>query len=455
MEIFQDSVFLSRLQFAFTAIFHILWPLMTVGVSLILVVFEGWWLKTGDIDCYRHARFWTKLFLLNFSMGVVSGLPMEFEFGANWSRFSMMAGEFFGNILGFEGAMAFMLEAGFLGIMVFGWFRVPALIHFGATCMVAFGASLSAFWILVANSWMQTPAGIHVENHKIVVDSYFDAIFTKNMPWGVLHMWFACLITSLFVIGGLSAWYILHNRHPAFFLKSFKLALFGVMIAAPVQIMLGHGSGKELFANQPAKAAAIEAHWNTNAKDQGAAWNLLSWPDKAAQQNAWAISIPNGLSLLATGDPHGQVQGLKTFARADQPPAIPMIFYCFRIMVVCGLLLAGLMLWTMLLWLKGRLTPELPGLHPHLLRAWIAAIPLGYLASECGWIVREVGRQPWVIYGVLRTSDAASVLPAAVVAGSLVAFMIVYGILLVLFVIFALRIIKKGPDLSLQPLVCC
>jgi cytochrome d ubiquinol oxidase subunit I len=188
--------------------FHILWPLTTVGISLVLVVFEYLWLKTG-----------AKLFLLNFSVGVISGLPQEFEFGTNWSRFAMMTGEFFGNILGFEGAMAFMLEAGFLGIMLFGWQRVPPVMHLIATSMVALGASLSAFWILVANSWMQTRAGIHLDNIRVVVDSYLEAIFNKNMPWGFLHMWFTCLVTSLFVIGGLSAWYISKSRNTDFFLS--------------------------------------------------------------------------------------------------------------------------------------------------------------------------------------------------------------------------------------------
>jgi len=451
MEILQDPVMLSRVQFAFTAMFHILWPLATVGVSIILMVFEGLWLKTGDIDFYRHARFWAKLLLLNFSVGVVSGLPMEFEFGTNWSRFSMVAGEFFGNILGFEGAMAFMLEAGFLGIMLFGWNRVPAVIHFFATCMVAFGASLSAFWILVANSWMQTPAGIHLENNRVVVDSYIAAIFNKNMPWGVLHMWFACLTTSLFVIGGLSAWYIFYNRNTAFFLKSFKLALAGILFAVPMQLFLGHGSGKEVFANQPAKGAAIEAHWQTNPEGQGAKWNLLAKPNQTAQQNDWSLSIPKLLSLLVTGEAHGRVQGLQDFPQADQPPAIALIYYAFRIMVLIGFILLGLMLWTTLAWLKGCLASELVGRQRWLLRAWIAAIPLGYLATECGWIVREVGRQPWIIYGILRTRDAAANLPASVVATSLMAFMVVYSLLSVLFLIFAGRIIRKGPDLNLIP----
>ncbi|MDD1610249.1 MAG: cytochrome ubiquinol oxidase subunit I [Methylococcaceae bacterium] len=451
MDILQDPILLSRLQFAVTAMFHILWPLTTIGLSLILVIFEGLWLKTGDIDNYRHARFWSKLFLLNFSIGVISGLPMEFEFGTNWSRFSIMTGEFFGNILGYEGAMAFMLEAGFLGIMLFGWMRVPRAIHLLATSMVALGASLSAFWILVANSWMQTPAGIHLENNRVVVDSYFDAIFNKNMPWGVSHMWFACLTTSLFVLGGLSAWYILKNRNTDFFLKSFKLALIGAIVVVPIQLGLGHGSGHEVFINQPAKGAAIEAHWTTNPADTGAAWNLLVWTNKADQQNAWAISIPNVLSVMATGDLHGQVKGLTDFPKADQPPTIGLIFYSFRLMVTIGMALFGLMLWTAIAWFKGQLSAESIGNHRLLLCAWIASIPLGYIATECGWIVREVGRQPWVIYGLLRTRDAASHLPVSVVATSLIGFIVVYSILFMLFLIFAARIIQKGPDLTLMP----
>jgi cytochrome bd ubiquinol oxidase subunit I len=451
MDIFQDPVVLSRLQFSVTAMFHILWPLTTVGLSIVLVVFEVLWLKTGDIDNYRHARFWGKLFLLNFSIGVISGLPMEFEFGTNWSRFSIATGEFFGNILGYEGAMAFMLEAGFLGIMLFGWMRVPPIIHLLATSMVALGASLSAFWILVANSWMQTPAGIHLENNRVVVDSYFDAIFNKNMPWGVSHMWFACLVTSFFVIGGLSAWYILKNRHTDFFLKSFKLALIGVIFVVPIQLALGHGSGHEVFVNQPAKGAAIEAHWTTNPEGTRAAWNLLVWTNKTDQQNAWAISIPNVLSVLATGDLQGQVKGLTAFPKADQPPAIGLIFYSFRLMVTIGMAFFGLMLWTVVVWLKGQLSSESIGNHRLLLCAWIASIPLGYIATECGWIVREVGRQPWVIYGLLRTHDATSILPVSVVATSLIAFVVVYSVLFILFLIFAVRIIQKGPDLTLIP----
>lgn len=236
MAYLNDPVLLARLQFALTAMFHMLWPVLTIGLALFLVTVEALWLKSGDADYYRHARFWSRLLLLNFAVGVVSGLPLEFEFGANWAPFAVMSGDFFGNILGFEGAMAFMLEAGFVGIMAMGWTRVPRALHFFATCMVALGASLSAFWILVANAWMQTPAGRHIEAGRFVVDDYWRAIFNPDALTGAVHMWLACLETSLFVIAGLSAWYLLQRRHVGLFTKSFRLALLAALVVAPLQV---------------------------------------------------------------------------------------------------------------------------------------------------------------------------------------------------------------------------
>lgn len=445
-----DPVLLSRIQFAVTASFHILWPIITIGLSLFLLVIELLWLKTGEPDYYYHARFWSKLFLLNFTMGVVSGIPLEFEFGANWTRFSSFSGEFFGNILGFEGAMAFMLEAGFLGIMLFGWMRVTPGIHFFSTCMVALGASLSAFWILVANSWMQTPTGGHIENGQFRVDNYFEAIFNPNMPQSFSHMWFACLETSLFVIGGISAWYIYRKRHPAFFLKSLKLVLIALIAIAPLQVILGDVQGRDIYKTQPVKGAAIEAHWETNPPGTGAPWNLLAWPDKEGQKNTWTIQIPGVLSILATAHLQGQVLGLNEFPYRDRPTAIGPIFYTFRVMVGIGFFFVGLMLWTASAWIKGKLTPERIGENRLLLRSWIVSIPLGYLATECGWMVRELGRQPWIVYGLLRTKDAASLLPVTSVAVSLAMFIAVYLSLLAVFIIFAVRIIREGPDLTLQ-----
>lgn len=446
-----NYVVLSRLQFAITTLFHILWPVLTIGLSLFLVVTEACWIKSGDNAYYLHTRFWSRLFLLNFGIGVVTGIPLEFEFGANWAPFSTAAGGFFGNILGFEGAMAFMLEAGFLGIMMFGWEKVPRPMHLLATSMVALGASMSAFWILVANSWMQTPAGGHMANGRFVVDNYMKAIFNPDMPWGVSHMWIACLETSLFVIGGVSAWYILRGRDVAFFLKSFRLALALAVVVTPLQIWLGDGSGKSVFADQPAKGAAIEGHWTTNPPGQSASWAIIGWPDKAAQRNDWAVKIPGVLSLLATGSLTGQVKGLKEFAPRDQPPLLPLIFYAFRAMVAIGFAMFFLMVWTAWAWFGGRLAPSEVSANRWLLRAWVAAIPLGYVAVDLGWTVREVGRQPWVIYGLLRTSQAASILPAAAVAYSALAYVAIYAGLLAAFIVFAWRLIRKGPDLNLIP----
>ncbi len=324
-----DVIVLSRLQFAITTLFHILWPVLTIGLSLFLVVTERLWLRTGEVAWYHHSRFWSRLLMLNFGVGVVTGLPLEFEFGADWATFSTIAGGFFGNLLGFEGAMAFMLEAGFLGIMMFGWDKVPRSVHLLATAMVAAGASLSAFWILDANSWMQTPAGGHMEDGHFVLDSYLDAIFNPDVPWGVSHMWVACLETSLFVIGGISAWYILKRRQVAFFRRSFLLAATIAIVVTPVQIWLGDSSGKAVFADQPAKGAALEGHWNTNPPGTAAPWAIIAWPDKSAQRNDWAVEIPGLLSWLATGTSDGRVAGLRDFAPQDQPPLLPLLFYAF------------------------------------------------------------------------------------------------------------------------------
>jgi cytochrome bd ubiquinol oxidase subunit I len=446
-----DYVLLSRLQFAITTLFHILWPVLTIGLSLFLVLTETLWLRTGEIAWYHHSRFWSRLLLLNFGVGVVTGLPLEFEFGTNWAPFSKIAGGFFGNLLGFEGAMAFMLEAGFLGIMMFGWQKVPRLVHLLATAMVALGASLSAFWIVDANSWMQTPAGGHMENGRFVLDSYLKAIFNPDMPWGISHMWVACLETSLFVIGGISAWYILKRRDVAFFRRSFLLAVAVAIVATPVQIWLGDASGKTVFAHQPAKGAALEGHWNTNPPGQAASWAVVAWPDKRAQRNDWAVEIPGVLSWLATGTPDGKVIGLHAFAPQDQPPLLPLIFYAFRVMAGIGFALFFLMLWTAVAWLRGRLDTLVIDGSRWLLRAWVAAIPLGYIAVDTGWTVREVGRQPWVIYGLLRTQDAASVLPAASVAFTAAGYLLIDALLLVLFVTFAVGIVRRGPDLTLPP----
>ncbi|MDR6407171.1 cytochrome ubiquinol oxidase subunit I [Paraburkholderia terricola] len=446
-----DVLDLSRAQFAMTAIFHILWPILTISLSAFLVLIEVLWLRTGNVVYYRHARFWSKLLVLNFAVGVVSGIPMEFQFGTNWAGFSRYSGQFFGNILGFEGAMAFMLEAGFIGVMLLGWGRVPRGVHLFATSMVALGSSISAFWIMVANSWMQTPAGVTVQNGKIVVTDYVAAIFNPDMVWGVTHMWVAAIETGMFVIAGISAWHLFRRRHPEFFARSFRLALTVLVFAAPLQIWLGDASGGSVFRTQPAKGAAIEGHWITNAPGTGASWSLLAWPNQDAQRNDWSLEVPGMLSVLGTHTLHGQVKGLTDFARADQPPMIPLLYYAFRVMAGIGFLFMLLAFWTV--WALRRARGNLEALlaQRKLLLAWVLCIPLPYVAVEAGWIVREVGRQPWVVYGLLRTQDAVSAVAASSVTLSMAMFVAFYVVLLVTFFVLARNWLKTGPDLTLNP----
>lgn len=451
VEILSNTVALSRMQFALTAIFHMLWPVLTTGMAIYLVIVEGLWLKTRNPDYYHHARFWSKLYVLNFGVGVASGLPMEFQFGTNWAPFSEAVGDFFGSILGFEGAMAFMLEAGFLGIMLFGWERVHPVIHYLATIMVAFGANLSTFWILVANSWLQAPAGGEMVNGKFIVSDYFQAILNPFMVKSVSHMFFATLETSLFVIGGISAWYILNQRYQAFFARSLKIVLAAAIAVTPLQIYIGHLSAEQVYHYQPTKLAAMEAKWETSPAGQPADWSLLAIPDETGEKNRWEITIPNALGYILELKPNlsEPVLGLKEWQPGDRPRMVGLIYYSFRIMSGIGFFLAGLMLWSVLQWLLGNLSLEKIPQQKWLLRGWIFAAPLGYIAVETGWIVRCVGRQPWTLYGQIRTADAASHIPASNVLTSLIAFTAIYSILFVSTLYFGSRIIRKGPNLEL------
>ncbi|MBN3852192.1 cytochrome ubiquinol oxidase subunit I [Paraburkholderia sp. Ac-20340] len=446
-----EALNLARGQFAMTAIFHILWPILTISLSAFLLVVETLWVKTSNVIWYRHARFWSKLLILNFAVGVVSGIPMEFQFGTNWGPFSQYTGQFFGNILGFEGAMAFMLEAGFVGIMMLGWGRVPKGVHLFATSMVALGSSISAFWIMVANSWLQTPRGVAVVGDKLVVTDYVKAIFNPDMAWGVSHMWFAALETGLVVIAGISAYYLFRRRNPEFFVRSFKLALLLLAFVAPVQIWLGDSSGVDVFETQPAKGAAIEGHWQTNAPGTGASWSLLAWPDAAKQRNDWSLEVPGMLSILGTHSLHGKVTGMKDIPLADQPPMLPLLYYAFRAMAGIGFLFMALAFWTLYALRKSRGHLEALLAQRKLLLAWVLAIPLPYIAVECGWIVREVGRQPWVVYGLLRTDHAASAIPAGAITGSMIMFAGFFVVLITSFFVFARRWLRNGPDLTLMP----
>ncbi|MCS6960581.1 MAG: cytochrome ubiquinol oxidase subunit I [Pseudanabaenaceae cyanobacterium SKYGB_i_bin29] len=445
-ELLSNTVILSRLQFAITAIFHMLWPVLTTGMAIYLVIVEGLWLKTRNISYYHHARFWSKLYVLNFGLGVASGLPMAFQFGLNWAPFSEAVGDFFGTVLGFEGTMAFMLEASFLGIMLFGWERVPPLIHWLSTMLVAFGANLSTFWILSANSWLQTPSGGEFINGKFVVQNYFAAIASPFMVNSFSHMFLATFETSLFVIGGISAWYIFQDRHKEFFAKSLQIVLILALFVAPLQIFVGHLSAEQVYHYQPAKLAAMEAQWETIPAGSSPGWSLLAAPNDRLQKNDWEIKLPGVLSYLLELKPtvSQPVLGLKNWQPQDRPHMIGLIYYSFRIMILIGLYFAGLMLVSVVEWLRGKLTDR-----KWLMAGWVIAAPLGYIAVECGWIVRCVGRQPWLVYGKMRTVEAASNLPAGEILFSLAGLTVMYIIFLAATLFFGSKIIRKGPDLEL------
>jgi cytochrome d ubiquinol oxidase subunit I len=439
---------LSRLQFAVMAVVHISFSVISIGLALFIAVMEGLWLRTKDPVYYGHARFWSRLLLLNFGIGVVTGLPLEFAFGNNWAPFAAKS-TFFGEILGTETLAAFMLEAGFLGIMVFGWNRVPPKLHFFATCMVVVGSSLSVFWIMVANSWMQTPAGVIIQDGRLVLTSYREAVFNPDMVFGVTHMYVACLETSLFVIGAISAWYVLRGRQVEFFTRSFRVAVIAAVVIAPLQAFIGDEAGRSVARNQPIKLAAMEAHWETNPPGEGAPWIIAAWPDQANQRNYWSIEVPYLLSLLLTHSPTGEVRGLKDFPKEEHPP-MPITFFSLRIMALAGFAFIGLVLWTLWRWQRGALTAARLPREKWLLYAWIAAAPLAWAAVEGGWVTREVGRQPWLVYGLLRTGESATPLPSGVVAASLAGYLVIAGLLTAAFLVLAARVLKQGPDASMM-----
>lgn len=451
MDFLSDTVVLSRLQFALTALFHMLWPTLTTGVGIYLVIVEGLWLKTRNPDYYHHARFWSKLYVLNFGIGVATGIPMEFQFGTNWGPFAEATGEFFGSILGFEASMAFMLEAGFLGIMLFGWERVNPGIHLFSTIMVAFGANLSTLWILMANSWMQAPTGGEMVDGKFIVSDYFQAMFNPFLVNSVLHMFLATLETSLFVVGGISAWYILNQRHQAFFAMSLKIVLAATIAVAPIQIYIGHLSGEQVYRYQPTKLAAMEAQWETIPAGQMADWSLLALPNDKAERNDWEIAVPNALGLILELKPKlsEPVLGLKEWQPQDRPHLLGLIYYSFRIMIAIGFFLAAVMAVSVWQWLRGKLSAENITQQRWLLGAWMFSAPLGFIAIDSGWIVRCVGRQPWSVYGQLRTADSVSSVPASNVLVSLLSFAAIYTVLFIATLYFGSRIIRKGPNLNL------
>lgn len=438
MQALLDPVFLARLQFAFTVSFHIVFPAFTIGLASYLAVLEALWLWTKREVYIQVFRYWIKIFAVTFGMGVVSGLVMSYQFGTNWAVFSDRAGPVIGPLMGYEVLSAFFLEAGFLGVMLFGMQRVGKGLHFFATAMVAFGTFISAFWILAVNSWMQTPAGYAIApNGQFVPEDWFAVVFNPSFPYRLVHMVLAAYLTTAFVVGAVGAWHLLKDKTNAGARVMFSMAMWMAAIVAPIQIVAGDFHGLNTLKHQPAKIAAMEGHYEESIK--GAPLYLFGLPDNAAGETKYAIGIPKLGSLILTHDWDGEMKGLKAFPREDWPPA-HVVFWSFRIMVGLGTLMALVGLVSLVMRVGGRIYSS-SLLH----RAALVMGPSGFIAVLAGWVTTEVGRQPYTIYGLLRTADSVSPIGLPGVATSLIAFVIVYFIVFGAGIFYLLRLMGKTP----------
>jgi cytochrome bd ubiquinol oxidase subunit I len=437
-----DALMLSRTQFAFTIAFHIIFPAFTIGLASWLAALEFNWLRTGN-PLYRNLfRFWVKVFAVSFGLGVVSGIVMSYQFGTNWSRYSEFVANVLGPLIQYEVITAFFLEAAFLGIMLFGWDKVGDRLHFFATCMVALGTLTSAFWILSANSWMQTPAGHTIENGVAVPVDWFAIVFNPSFPLRYAHMVMGCYLTTAFAVAGMSAWMILRaykeppeKVHGA--RVSMSMALWFAAAFVPVQILLGDLHGLGVLKYQPTKLAAIEGNWE---RQGNMPLRLFAIPDEEAETNHYEIAIPKIGSWVLTHAFGGVVPGLKDVPREERPPVWP-VFFSFRIMVGIGFAMLGLALWS--LWLRWK--SELYT-NRWFLRAAMIMTPSGFGAVLFGWFTAEIGRQPYVVYGLLRTADAASPITKGAVATSLTAFVVVYAIVFGFGSYYLAKLLRKGPE---------
>jgi len=434
-----DALFLARLQFAFTVSFHFIFPAFSIGLASYLAVLEGLWLKTGK-DLYLDLfRYWLKIFAVAFAMGVVSGIVMSYQFGTNWSVFSDRAGPVIGPLMAYEVLTAFFLEAGFLGVMLCGMARVGRKLHFLATCMVAGGTFVSAFWILSVNSWMHTPQGFEMGGNGQFLpgSSWLEIIFNPSFPFRLLHTVTAAYLTTAFVVGAAGAWHLLKARDNAHARKMFSMAMWMAAIVAPVQIFIGDAHGLNTLEHQPAKVMAMEGHFESHP--DGAPLILFGIPDQEAQKVHLAIEIPKLSSLILKHALDAPLAGLDTVAREDQPP-VAVVFWSFRIMVAIGFAMLGIGLWSLLARTRRKLY-DWPWLH----RAALVMGPSGFVAVIAGWVTTEVGRQPWTIYGLLRTADAVSPLDAPAVGVSLLAFVVVYFVCFSVGTWYILRLMQRPP----------
>ncbi len=435
-----DAVLAARLQFAFTISFHIIFPAISIGLAWYLMVLQGLWLKTGR-DIYKRIwRYWVKVFAVVFGMGVVSGIVMSYQIGTNWSVFSDKTGPILGPLMGYEVLSAFFLEAGFLGVMLFGSERVGRKLHFFSTIMVALGTMISGFWILSVNSWMQTPAGFNInEVGQFIAADWWQVVFNPSFPYRFVHMMLAAFLTSAFLVGGVAAWHLLRDKTNSAAKLMFSMSMWMALIVSPVQIIAGDFHGLNTLEHQPMKIAAMEGHFESQ---NGAPLVLFGWPDVENETIHGKVAIPKLGSLILTHDLDGHLTGLDAYPKEDWPN-VPLVFWSFRIMVAIGFSMLMVGLWSAWLRYRNKLYDS-----TWIKRAALIMTPSGSIAILAGWITTEVGRQPYTVYGLLRTIDSASPLDAPAVNASLLAFVVVYFIVFGAGIYYLFKLFKRTPSLN-------
>ncbi len=436
-----ETEILARLQFAFTIAFHYIYPPLSIGLGVILVIMEGMYLKTGNKLYENMTRFWVKVFALTFSLGVSTGIVMEFEFGTNWATYSRYVGDVFGSALAAEGIFAFFLESGFLAILVFGWDRVSPRIHFFSTIMVSLGSMMSAVWIVVANSWMQTPAGFHVVGEGMTaraeITDFWAMVFNPSSVDRLTHTLSGAWLTGAFLVISVSAYYLIKRKHLDFARSSLKIALGVAIFASLFQLITGHGSAVGVANNQPAKLAAIEAHFEESAPGD---LYLFGWVD-VENEKVYGLSLPGMLSFLIYNNMNVPIKGLRAFDKNDLPP-IQIVFQTYHLMVAIGFLLIGLSVFALFLLWRGKLFET-----TWFLKLLVPSVLLPQIANQVGWYTAEIGRQPWIVYGYLRTSEGLSkAVSAGQILFSIILFGLIYALLFFLFIYLLDRKIKHGPE---------
>jgi cytochrome d ubiquinol oxidase subunit I len=433
-----DPVLLSRIQFAFVVSFHAIFPVFTIGLAAFIAFLEALLYRTGNPIYEELSRFWTRVFAVVFGMGVVSGIVMAFQFGTNWSVFSYTAANFLGPVLSYEVITAFFLEAVFLGVLLFGRHRVPPGTHLFAACMVALGTFISSFWILSANSWMQTPGGVELRDGIFHLTSWGEAIFNASFGIRFLHFAMAAFLTAGFVVIGVSAWHLRKGMAVTSSRKALGMSLVLMAFLAPAQLVIGDLHGLNTFEHQPEKVAAMEGAWETQ---KGAPLLLFAIPSQSEERNRFEIGIPKGASLILTHDPDGEIPGLKEWAPEDRPH-VATVFWSFRIMVAIGLLMIGVAITGAILLWRGRLYES-----PRFMRLCTWMIPTPFIAVLAGWWVTEAGRQPWLVHGIMRVEEGITPsLTGGMVLFTLIGYVLVYAVIFWAGLYYMSRVMRAGPE---------